>query len=177
MNNYENTDIKTLMKNLLSALEHIHELGIMHRNIKPDIILFDSAKNDYDITIADFGLSIFVNEPDIMYKRCRTSGFIATEIIEFKESSRMYNEKCGIFSAEVIFYILENIMKILLFFFMKELLRFRENLNSNQQIVKTYFMERLIKEIDFKKLIENGHEKVGEVYTRIITIGYIFIFL
>lgn len=106
MNNYEDTDIKTLMKNLLSALAHMHELGIMHRDIKPDNILLESAKNDYDIRIADFGLSTFVNDTEILYKRCGTPGFIAPEIIAYKEGSKMYNEKCDIFSAGLIFYIL-----------------------------------------------------------------------
>lgn len=106
MNNYENTDIKTLMKNLLSALSHMHEKGIMHRDIKPDNILLESAKNDYEIKIADFGLAAFVNDDEILYKRCGTPGFIAPEIISYKEGGQMYNEKCDIFSAGLIFYIL-----------------------------------------------------------------------
>lgn len=106
MNNYENTDIKTLMKNILSALAHMHEKGVMHRDIKPDNILLESAKNDYDIRIADFGLATLVNDTNILYKRCGTPGFIAPEIISYKEGSEMYNEKCDIFSAGLIFYIL-----------------------------------------------------------------------
>lgn len=105
MKNYDNTDIKTLMKNLLSALSHLHERGIMHRDIKPDNILLETGKNDYDIRIADFGLAAFIDE-EILYKRCGTPGFIAPEIISYKEGDKMYNEKCDIFSAGLIFYIL-----------------------------------------------------------------------
>ena len=106
MNNYEDTDIKTLMKNLLNALAHMHEKGVMHRDIKPDNILLESAKNDYDIRIADFGLATIINDSEILYKRCGTPGFIAPEVISYKESGKMYNEKCDIFSAGLIFYIL-----------------------------------------------------------------------
>ena len=106
MNNYEDADIKTLMKNLVSALAHMHEKGVMHRDIKPDNILLESIKNDYDVRIADFGLATLINENEILYKRCGTPGFIAPEIISYKDGGKMYNEKCDIFSAGVIFYIL-----------------------------------------------------------------------
>ena len=47
------------MKQLLSALEHIHSFNIVHRDIKPDNILceVDENKIPVKIKIADFGLA------------------------------------------------------------------------------------------------------------------------
>lgn len=43
---------------------------------------------------------------DLLFKRCGTPGFVAPEILEFYEGMEMYNEKCDVFSAGVILYIL-----------------------------------------------------------------------
>lgn len=41
----------------MSALAHIHKLGIAHRDIKPDNILIniDAIKTDQKLKICDFG--------------------------------------------------------------------------------------------------------------------------
>lgn len=52
--------IKSIFKQLISALSYIHQLGIIHRDIKLDNIILTkrvNTKNDIDIRIIDFGLS------------------------------------------------------------------------------------------------------------------------
>ena len=34
-------EVKLYIANLLSALEHVHKLGIIHRDVKPDNFLYD----------------------------------------------------------------------------------------------------------------------------------------
>lgn len=102
-------DILIFMQNLLLALEHIHQKGVMHRDLKPENILLRSSNQIYDLVIADFGLSTFINKKvkEIFFKRCGTPGFVAPEILNFKENGEVfYNEKCDLFSAGIIFYIL-----------------------------------------------------------------------
>ena len=53
----------------------------------------------------DYGLASFISEPEFLYKRCGTPGFVAPEIIKLKNKQR-YDEKCDIYSIGVIFYIL-----------------------------------------------------------------------
>ncbi|KRX03811.1 Protein kinase-like domain [Pseudocohnilembus persalinus] len=100
----ENTQI--IMKNLLTALSHLHQQGIMHRDLKPENILIRS-KGKFDIVIADFGLATtYENTDNIIFKRCGTPGFVAPEILIFDEKTEFYDCKCDIYSAGVIMYIL-----------------------------------------------------------------------
>jgi len=78
----------------------------MHRDLKPENILLKSKVDDSDLVVADFGLATFVNIKDILFKRCGTPGFVAPEILLYKDSDPFYDVKCDIFSAGVIFYLL-----------------------------------------------------------------------
>jgi len=98
-------DRAKIMRNILLALNHIHEKGIMHRDLKPENIMLRDENNISDIVIVDFGLSSFIKmDPNnVLFKKCGTPGFIAPEIFQCE---MFYSEKCDVFSAGVIFYIL-----------------------------------------------------------------------
>eukprot|EP00088_Acartia_fossae_P031239 TRINITY_DN32158_c0_g1_i5.p1 TRINITY_DN32158_c0_g1~~TRINITY_DN32158_c0_g1_i5.p1 ORF type:complete len:773 (-),score=109.80 TRINITY_DN32158_c0_g1_i5:412-2730(-) len=49
------SEVKSYIGNLLSALRHIHKLGIIHRDIKPSNFLYDREKKKY--ALVDFGLA------------------------------------------------------------------------------------------------------------------------
>lgn len=49
--------VSLLMKNILGALVHIHERDIMHRDLKPQNILFADRNDLSSVKIIDFGLS------------------------------------------------------------------------------------------------------------------------
>ena len=109
LSQFSNKDIAKLMFNMLDALNHIHSRGIMHRDLKPENILLRSKLETHDIIIADFGLSSFIKKQasEVFFKRCGTPGFVAPEILVYKENqAEFYNEKCDIFSAGIIFFIL-----------------------------------------------------------------------
>lgn len=106
---YNEIDIARIMKNFLLALEHIHEQGTMHRDLKPENLLLRNEGDYFDIVIADFGLAAFKSEENskILFKRCGTPGFVAPEVLLYKDGQEgFYDEKCDVFSAGVIFYLL-----------------------------------------------------------------------
>jgi serine/threonine protein kinase len=45
-------------------------------------------------------------DDDPLFKRCGTPGFVAPEVLNYKTGGEFYNEKCDIFSAGAIFYML-----------------------------------------------------------------------
>jgi serine/threonine protein kinase len=46
------------MEQIISVVEYLHFNGISHRDLKPDNFLFTNRKEDSEIRIIDFGLSI-----------------------------------------------------------------------------------------------------------------------
>ena len=50
-----------IMRNLLNALEYLHDKNIVHRDLKPENLLLPSQSLECeDLVIADFGLASFI---------------------------------------------------------------------------------------------------------------------
>ena len=88
-----------LMKNLLEAVAHCHRLGVAHRDIKPDNILFDSADN---LKLADFGSAEWFGDGRSMSGVVGTPYYVAPEVLLGRE----YDEKVDVWSCGVILYIM-----------------------------------------------------------------------
>jgi serine/threonine protein kinase len=57
----------------------------MHRDLKPENLLLKSKESDgYDIVLADFGLAAKCSNPNILFRRCGTPGFVAPEVLLYK---------------------------------------------------------------------------------------------
>jgi len=78
----------------------------MHRDIKPDNIMFRNKDSLEGIAIVDFGLSEFENAQEFLFTKCGTPGYAAPEVVNFKEGLPFYSSKCDLFSVGVIFHIL-----------------------------------------------------------------------
>ncbi|GKD46796.1 phosphoenolpyruvate carboxylase kinase 2-like protein [Tanacetum coccineum] len=91
----------TVFKPLLTAISYCHRLGIAHRDIKPDNVLFD---NRGVLKLADFGSAEWfgMSESGRMSGVVGTPYYVAPEVLSGME----YDEKCDVWSAGVILYIM-----------------------------------------------------------------------
>lgn len=86
----------------MSGLHACHAVHIAHRDLKPDNILLG---DDFTLKIVDFGFAKkFVSEEQrrFMATQLGTRGYMAPEIYQGKP----YTEKCDVFSAGIILFIL-----------------------------------------------------------------------
>ncbi|KAK6781042.1 hypothetical protein RDI58_023226 [Solanum bulbocastanum] len=96
---FSEADAIAVMVPLMEAIAHCHRLGVAHRDIKPDNILF----NDWnDLKLADFGSAQCFREGELMSGVVGTPYYVAPEVL----AGRDYNEKVDIWSAGVILYIM-----------------------------------------------------------------------
>ena len=61
------------LRDLLAALAYCHAMGIIHRDIKPDNLLFLTRRSESALKVIDFGLS------DFMYRIRAQAGPSRTE--------------------------------------------------------------------------------------------------
>lgn len=79
----------------------MHQKKIMHRDLKPEnILLNSSAEGVFDIRVADFGLSAFLEDGQVLKQRCGTPGYVAPEVF----TQKGYNLKVDMFSVGSIMF-------------------------------------------------------------------------
>lgn len=92
-----------IMQSILNGLNAMHEKRIMHRDLKPQNILF-REENSFQCVIADFGLATHA-DGQYIFTRCGTPGYVAPQISNLRDQER-YEPVCDIFSLGVIFHII-----------------------------------------------------------------------
>ena len=99
------TESKTayIMKQILYVINYLHSFNIVHRDIKPENMLVESTSKDdkINIKLIDFGTCNYVKENDNLIQKIGSPYCMAPEVLNKK-----YNQKCDIWSAGVILYIL-----------------------------------------------------------------------
>ncbi|KAJ8747742.1 hypothetical protein K2173_013067 [Erythroxylum novogranatense] len=89
----------TIMRQLLEAIAHCHRFNIVHRDIKPDNVLFDSRNR---VKLADFGSADRLGAGEGMRSVVGTPYYVAPEVL----TGREYNEKVDVWSAGVVLYVM-----------------------------------------------------------------------
>ncbi|KAG2203945.1 hypothetical protein INT47_007528 [Mucor saturninus] len=79
---YTEKDASNLTRQMLEGLQYLHERDIVHRDMKPENLLFQTVGDDATLMITDFGLSkILKAQDDILTTACGTPGYVAPEVL------------------------------------------------------------------------------------------------
>ncbi|XP_043679480.1 calcium/calmodulin-dependent protein kinase type 1-like isoform X2 [Vespula pensylvanica] len=98
---YTEKDASGLIRQVLEAVDYMHEQGVVHRDLKPENLLYYSPDEDSKIMISDFGLSK-MEDSGIMATACGTPGYVAPEVL----AQKPYGKAVDVWSIGVISYIL-----------------------------------------------------------------------
>jgi len=102
-NTFTEKDASNVIRQLLEAVKYLHEINIVHRDLKVDNILCDTKGQDLHVYVADFGLArMFESENALMQSRVGSLEYTAPEIF----ASIPYDKSCDLWSVGVITYIL-----------------------------------------------------------------------
>jgi len=145
--------IACIMYQILLAINHIHKLQIMHRDLKLENILVSKKEENglYRVKICDFGTSHLFKDGEKEKNITGSAYYIAPEVFKQK-----YDFKCDLWSCGVIMYVLLT----------KKVPFAGKNLNEmkNNIIKKDYIREPLEKYSQnirdlVDDLLERNHEK------------------
>ena len=92
-----------IMYQILLAINYIHKLGIMHRDMKLENILVYKKEEDglYRVKLCDFGTSHLFKDGQKEKNITGSSYYMAPEVLKQK-----YNFKCDLWSCGVLMYVL-----------------------------------------------------------------------
>uniref|UniRef100_A0A8K9XR03 Ribosomal protein S6 kinase n=1 Tax=Oncorhynchus mykiss TaxID=8022 RepID=A0A8K9XR03_ONCMY len=98
---FSETEASRIMRRLVSAVSHMHDVGVVHRDLKPENLLFTDESENAEIKIIDFGFAR-LKPPDnqLLKTPCFTLAYAAPEILKYDG----YDESCDLWSLGVILY-------------------------------------------------------------------------
>jgi calcium-dependent protein kinase len=105
---FNEKEARNLFTQIMLALNYCHANKICHRDLKPENFLLLTKADDSPIKVIDFGLSTYITDKGAMSgskvamtTKAGTPYYISPEVLAGE-----YDEKCDIWSAGVILYIL-----------------------------------------------------------------------
>ena len=80
---FSEQEARDIVAPIFDALIYCHQMGIVHRDVKPENLLFSSKDPATAIIkVSDFGLARFVDNESLATTTCGTPGYVAPEILE-----------------------------------------------------------------------------------------------
>ena len=99
----------TICYNIAFGLEFLHKNGVLHRDLKPQNILYKTSPTDLVVKISDFGLSKILHagtcstqSETVMQTRAGTRCWMAPELLEKKPKN--HSKASDVFSCGLLFH-------------------------------------------------------------------------
>lgn len=104
-NQLDQVTARTYFIQMMHAIKACHDVGIVHRDIKPQNLLMDG---NYKLKLTDFGLSFLAKEGVDAEKIMMNTSYVGTRGYQAPELLKRepYQKACDIFSAGVVLFIL-----------------------------------------------------------------------
>lgn len=99
--NFSEKKAAELMRQMLSAIAYCHEKKLVHCDLKPENIIFESPANNNLVKIIDFGNSAFCEGDNKLTNRFGSVYYVAPEVL-----MGSYTEKCDVWSLGVIMFLI-----------------------------------------------------------------------
>jgi len=98
---YSEREASIIVKQMLSAVDYLHDNGIAHRDLKPENLLLKGGDSTH-VMLSDFGLSKIVGVDSLMETACGTPYYVAPEVLQ----AAGYDKEVDLWSVGVITYLL-----------------------------------------------------------------------
>ncbi|KAL2936785.1 Serine/threonine-protein kinase PEPKR2 [Bienertia sinuspersici] len=95
---YTEQQAANILKELLMVIKYCHDMGVVHRDVKPENVLLTSSGG---LKLADFGLALRILNGQSLSGVVGTPAYVAPEILAGE-----YSEKVDIWSAGVLLHAL-----------------------------------------------------------------------
>jgi serine/threonine protein kinase len=104
---YSERDASRLIRQIVSALAHLHERQIVHRDLKPENLLLENDTIESPVLLADFGLSKVLDPKHPLNVPVGTPGYVAPEVVEcLEDDTCTYGLEIDMWAVGVVLYIL-----------------------------------------------------------------------
>lgn len=93
-------ETRRFFQQIISAVDYCHRHKIVHRDLKPENVLLDE---NYNVKIADFGLSNIMTDGDFLKTSCGSPNYAAPEVI----NGKLYaGPEVDVWSCGVMLYVM-----------------------------------------------------------------------